>query len=171
MKASLRILGVTLVAGLAIGAALIVTACSGAGKSGKSASPGDNGGSAAAAGAAGSSWKRTDAKVRIRLHNLDSLSLKGLFIRFPADSARFPVLAGRSYTDYIAVDSAYRYAYIHAVAGDGRAWICQPTDFVGESPLVPGRYTFELSRARLLDSTGKAPGFLRLELLQDKEHP
>jgi hypothetical protein len=115
-------------------------------------------------------WTRSDAKIRIRLHNLDTLPLENVFVQWPVDSARFPSLPARGYTDYVAVDKAYRYAYIKAQSG-ARTWICQPMDFVGETLLEPGRYTYEIARAAIMDSAGNGPGFLSLEMLTDKEHP
>jgi hypothetical protein len=127
-------------------------------------------GSPGAEGAAAAVWKRTEAKVRIRLHNLDSLLLKDVLVGFPSDSARFPLLPGKGYTDYVAVDSAYRYAYIRSTSQDGLTWVCQPTDYVSERLLAPGRYTYEIARVGLVDSS-LGRGFLRLQLVEDKEHP
>lgn len=112
-----------------------------------------------------------DAKVRIRLHNLDSIALTDVHVHWPVDSARFDSLPSQAYTDYIAVDSAYRYAYVKAKAGK-RVWICLPMDFVGETPLAPGRYTYDISPAAVADMKDeKSMGFLRMELSVDKEHP
>jgi hypothetical protein len=114
---------------------------------------------------------RVDGKVRIRLHNLDSIALTDIFVQWPADSARFDSLPAKAYTGYIAVDTAYRYAYIKAKAGK-RVRICQPKDFVGESLLAPGRYTYAISPAGVLDEKDeKSLGFMSLELRIDKEHP
>jgi hypothetical protein len=114
---------------------------------------------------------RAAAKVRIRLHNLDSVALTDVQVRWPADSAHFDSIGAKAHTAYVAVDTAYGYAYIEAKAGK-RTWICQPTDFVGETPLAPGHYTYEISPAAVLDEkNGTSLGFLRLDLLVDKEHP
>jgi hypothetical protein len=165
-----RISGAALV--LLLAAALSISGC---GCSGRKA---DTGGNTVPKGSGGvmdtasipetGSWTRTDTKVRIRLHNLDSIALTDVHVRWPVDSARFDSLGAKAYTEYIAVDTAYSYAYIKAKAGK-RVWICQPMDFVGETPLAPGRYTYEISPAAVLDE--KSMGFLRLELLVDKEHP
>lgn len=111
-----------------------------------------------------SALTRSDAKVHIRLHNLDSLPLENVFVQWPADSARFPSLSALGYTDYVVLEKAYRYAYIKAQGG-GRTWICQPVDFVGETLLGPGRYTYEISRAGVMEES--ATGFLRLEMREE----
>jgi hypothetical protein len=113
-------------------------------------------------------WIRSDAKIRIRLHNLDTLPLENVFVRWPSDSARFPAIPAKGYSEYRAVDTAYRYAYVQAQQGR-ITWVCQPTDYVRETPLAPGRYTYELSKAGVMAE--RAAGMLRLELLVDKEHP
>ena len=114
---------------------------------------------------------RTDGKVRIRLHNLDSIGLTDLFVQWPVDSAHFDSLPPKAYTGYIAIDTAYRYAYIKAKAGK-RVRICQPKDFVGESLLAPGWYTYAISPAGVLDEKDETSlGFMGLELRIDKEHP
>ncbi len=179
-KVTIRVLGLLGLLGLA--------ACSCPAKSGKpagegtkSAAVGPNGSGAAhgngTATAQGSEpggastqggWTRTDAKVRIRLHNLDSIALTDVHVQWPVDSAHFDAIPAKAYTDYVAVGSAYRYAYIKAHAGK-RVWICQPMDFVGETTLAPGRYTYEISPAAVMEE--KSMGFLRIELLTDKEHP
>jgi hypothetical protein len=113
---------------------------------------------------------RTGSKALIRLHNLsDSLPLTEVLVRFPADSARIAFIAPRAYSDYFAVDSAYRYAFIRARSG-GRTYLCQPMDYTGESLLEPGRYTYELSQVRTRN-TQDTLGFFLLELLHDKGHP
>jgi hypothetical protein len=109
-------------------------------------------------------------KALIRLHNLsDSLPLTQVLIQFPADSAHVGFIAPRAYSDYFAVDSAYRYAFIRARSG-GKTYYCQPADFTGESLLAPGRYTYELSQVRSRNPQDTI-GFFVLELLEDKGHP
>jgi hypothetical protein len=110
------------------------------------------------------------SKALIRLHNLsDSLPLTQVLVQFPADSAHIGFIAPRAYSDYFAVDSAYRYAFIRARSG-GRTYYCQPADYTGESLLAPGRYTYELSQVRNRNPQDTV-GFFVLELLEDKGHP
>lgn len=48
-----------------------------------------------------------------------------------------------AYSDYLEYEEAYRYAYIRIESGE-ETFILQPFDFVGETPLPPGFYTYEL---------------------------
>jgi hypothetical protein len=115
-------------------------------------------------------WTQTDAKVRIRLHNLsDSLPLTEVLVAFPGDSAQIGFIAPRGYSGYFAVDTAYRYAFIKAKSG-GKEYFCQPADFTGETTLAPGRYTYELTQVRNRDKDA-AVGFFLLELIEEDGHP
>ncbi len=48
-----------------------------------------------------------------------------------------------SFTDYLEYETAYTYAYIK-IDTTGNSHVLQPIDFVGETPLGPGFYTYEL---------------------------
>lgn len=48
------------------------------------------------------------------------------------------------YSDYLSYETAYRYAYISVTSGE-ETYILQPIDYVGETALPPGLYTYELN--------------------------
>ncbi len=52
-------------------------------------------------------------------------------------------VAPDSYSDYLEYETAYRYAFIQ-IDTTGVSYTLQPIDFVGETPLSPGFYTYEL---------------------------
>ncbi|MDB5047730.1 MAG: hypothetical protein JWO30_801 [Fibrobacteres bacterium] len=115
-------------------------------------------------------WTQTDTKVRLRLHNLsDSLALTDVLVVVPGDSAHIGFIGPRAYSEYFAVDTAYRYAFIKAKSG-GKEYFCQPADYTGETTLTPGRYTYELTQVRPRDKDAVL-GFFLVELLEDKGHP
>ncbi|MEL6483900.1 MAG: hypothetical protein AAFU57_15920 [Bacteroidota bacterium] len=64
------------------------------------------------------------------------------------------VLAGESSSFYV-FDTAYEYGYVKAMV-DGKEYVAQPTDFVGETPLGPGQYSYLVS---IFDDT-TSPGTL-----------
>ena len=77
---------------------------------------------------------QANAPVRIRLLNRsDSLALEDVPVRFPHDSAHIAVLFPGRYSAFFSVDTAYRFAPIHAKAG-GKEYLCQPVDLTGEAP-------------------------------------
>lgn len=49
-----------------------------------------------------------------------------------------------AFSDYLEYESAYSYAYINITSGDEN-YILQPHDFVGETLLEPGYYTYALN--------------------------
>jgi len=64
------------------------------------------------------------------------------------------VLAGESSSFYV-FDTAYEYGYVKAMV-DCKEYVAQPTDFVGETPLVPGQYSYLVS----IFDTSTSPGTL-----------
>jgi hypothetical protein len=58
-----------------------------------------------------------------------------------------PIQSGER-SAYRAVKKSYRYAYTIAASGQ-RIYILQPIDFVGESLLPPGSYTFRFTAVEL----------------------
>lgn len=52
-------------------------------------------------------------------------------------------VASGEYSEYLEYEIAYRYAYIEIQSG-AETYTLQPTDFVGETPLPLGLYTYEL---------------------------
>ncbi|MDQ3002267.1 MAG: hypothetical protein M3Y08_13525 [Fibrobacterota bacterium] len=154
-----------------MGICMVLAAC--AGHKNEPAPKIGNAGTVSTAGSSGEAaeaWTPTDSKIHIRLQNLsDSLTFTHVLIMFPGDSARIPSIGPKGYSEYLAVDSAYRYAFVEAKAGK-QTYFCQPMDYVGEALLEPGRYTYALTPVANQDLTFKT-GFLRLELLKDKEQP
>ena len=52
-------------------------------------------------------------------------------------------IAPGSFSNYFVYEEAYRYAYIEITSGE-ETFVLQPIDFVGETPLPIGFYTYEL---------------------------
>jgi len=53
-------------------------------------------------------------------------------------------IAPNEYSEYLKYGTAYEYAYIKIESGS-ETYVLQPIDFVGEKPLTPGFYTYELN--------------------------
>lgn len=53
-------------------------------------------------------------------------------------------IAPEDYSDYLPYEVAYRYAFIAIKAGE-ETYLLEPIDFVGETELPPGLYTYELN--------------------------
>jgi hypothetical protein len=81
--------------------------------------------------------------VEVRVRNFSTLDFDSVMVRFPRDTQRYGrVEAGRA-SSYAVVTEAYRYDYVEVWIG-AEKYVLQPIDFVGESLLRPGRYTYGL---------------------------
>lgn len=81
--------------------------------------------------------------VQIRVANRSSLPFHQVVIGFPAGREEYGAVVPQGRTGYRQVAEAYRYAYVKVQAG-GRELVLQPIDYVGETPLEAGRYTYVL---------------------------
>ncbi len=60
------------------------------------------------------------------------------------DTFEWGDLAAGEQTDFYAVDKAYDYTYVNFFVGDVEFTI-QPIDFMGETPVEPGAYIYEIN--------------------------
>ena len=82
--------------------------------------------------------------VRIRIANNSSFAFDRVEAVFPEDAIEYGAIGAGDVSEYAQVSAAYRYAYIE-VEIDGEELKIQPIDYVGETPLEPGRYTYQLN--------------------------
>ena len=80
--------------------------------------------------------------VNLRVKNTSSVSYEEVIVS--SSEYVYENISAGSYSDYLEFDTLYSYAYIQILA-DGETYTLQPIDFVGETPLSPGFYTYELS--------------------------
>jgi hypothetical protein len=76
------------------------------------------------------------------------------------EKAYGPLASGKS-SDYMVFEGLYRYAYIR-VEVDDMEYILQPIDYVGETPLSSGDYTYRLDISNPSD-----PWSLTLEFIKE----
>ena len=81
--------------------------------------------------------------VMIRVHNSSDRVLESVEVQFPGQTEQYGVVGVDSSSEYRVVSEAYRYAAVQVMVG-GEAFSLQPIDYVGESLLVPGEYTYVL---------------------------
>lgn len=85
-------------------------------------------------------------EVRIRLKNTSDQAYTESFVASGValvDGTFFGTIAPGAYSEYKTVAKAYGIAYIRFVA-DGTERKLIPIDYVGEQPLKPGKYTYEV---------------------------
>ncbi|MBD0852379.1 hypothetical protein [Maribacter arenosus] len=79
--------------------------------------------------------------IQIRVKNVSSIHFDT--IQVGGDEMVHANVAPDSFSDYLEYETAYRYAYI-GISADGETYALQPIDFVGETPLPFGYYTYEI---------------------------
>jgi hypothetical protein len=82
--------------------------------------------------------------VEIRVANRSSRDFDRVVVNFYADPVDYGEVPAGAVSAYRLAKGAYRYAYVE-VRMDTARLVLQPIDFVGETPLVSGRYTYALS--------------------------
>jgi hypothetical protein len=98
--------------------------------------------------------------VRVRVRNSTGHNLEAIRVTAPRTSERFGSLEAGKTSRYHAANRAYIFPYIEALL-DGTVVRQQPRDFVGEEPMEPGTYTYEL---RL---SSKQPYFLHATVIRE----
>jgi len=83
-------------------------------------------------------------EVDIRVENASTHVLADIEVGFPEGRKGYGTLAPGQRSQYRTIKGAYRYAYIEAMVA-GSKMVLQPIDYVGESFLAPGRYTYIVS--------------------------
>ena len=82
--------------------------------------------------------------VQVRVANESSLAFGDVEVTFPEDHVDYGAVGSRGVSEYRRVTKAYGYALIVVQVG-GEELRIQPIDYVGESLLPPGRYTYALN--------------------------
>ena len=82
--------------------------------------------------------------VEIRIQNNSTFPFQRVDVVFPEDEVSYGAISAHSASDYRGVSKAYRYAYVEVeIAGEELR--IQPIDYVGESLLDAGKYTYVLN--------------------------
>lgn len=97
--------------------------------------------------------------VHVRVANNSSFAFDRVEVVFPENEVDYGSVSAHSVSEYTPVKTAYRYAYIE-VEIDGEVLKIQPIDYVGETPLVSGFYTYQLNVT--------VEGHLTLEFREDR---
>ena len=97
--------------------------------------------------------------AQIRVMNSSDTDFAEVIVNIAGTDHNYSELNSGEVSDYITFEKAYRYAYIEVSTGD-QDFVLQPVDYVGETPLSEGKYTYDLD---LLDGQS-----LTLTLIKDK---
>jgi hypothetical protein len=94
--------------------------------------------------------------VRINIQNSSNLDFDRVVALFPDQRVDYGAVPKGGQSDYRTVSLAYRYAYVEIFVGE-KTYVVRPIDYVGETLLSEGRYTY------VLDLRGDEP---RIELIR-----
>jgi hypothetical protein len=83
------------------------------------------------------------ANPEIRVANRSQTNFTSVRVGFPSGDVEYGPLAAGAASAYESVERAYRYAFVEVMIGDRRL-VMQPIDYVGETPLGGGRYTYAI---------------------------
>lgn len=89
------------------------------------------------AGLSGCASTTEVARTEIRVRNASNVAYENVIV---GDRSYGDIEPG-AVTDYQNWEQAYRYAYVSLTA-EGKPMVIQPIDFVGETPLGAGRFTY-----------------------------
>jgi hypothetical protein len=81
--------------------------------------------------------------IFIRVSNASQYQFDNIVVKAPGGENTYGTVAAGQKSDYKQFTQAYRYAYIKVTA-QGQDLVLQPFDYVGETPLTPGQYTYVL---------------------------
>jgi len=82
--------------------------------------------------------------LKIRLSNSSQYNFKDIVINTTTGDVNFGNLNSGQKTDYNEFNKAYRYAFVKLEI-DGKTYTIQPIDYVGETTLKDGSYTYEIN--------------------------
>lgn len=100
-----------------------------------------------------------DDAVELRFRNASAVDLTDFTYQSASEPLHFDLIPAGSTTEYREISASYRYGFVEAFVDTTRL-VLQPIDYVGESRLAGGRYTFVLT----VDLAGP---YLGLELQPD----
>jgi|3_EtaG_2_1085321.scaffolds.fasta_scaffold10032_3 hypothetical protein len=100
--------------------------------------------------------------VNIRLANTSNFDYKNIVINTTTGNVDFGDLNSGKFSEYKAFEMAYRYAYVELEI-NGNTLKLQPFDYVGETPLENGKYTYEI----YTESADEENGALSIKLIND----
>jgi len=102
------------------------------------------------------------SELNIRLSNISQFDFKNITVNTSNENVNFEDINSRQKTDYKTFDTAYRYAFIELEI-DGETYTLQPIDYVGETPLENGNYTYQIDVNDSQDQNGS----LNLTLVEE----
>lgn len=102
----------------------------------------------------GCSNEDSNSELRIRLSNGSKFNFQNITVNTSTGNVNFGNLSPGKNTTYKIFEIAYSYAFIELQI-DGKTYTLQPIDYVGETPLEKGNYTYEITANDSQEKYGK----------------
>lgn len=83
------------------------------------------------------------SEVHIRLSNTSTFNYQDIVVNTSTGNINFEDIGSGEVSDYKTFETAYRYAFVELKIDD-ETYTLQPTDYVGETPLSSGYYTYQI---------------------------
>jgi len=100
--------------------------------------------------------------VLIRIENASDFDFKNIVVNTGSGQDVYGDLNASQLSAYKTFESAFRYAFIELQI-DSDTFTLQPFDYVGETPLSPGQYTYKLTA----EDSGSQYNRLSLTFIED----
>jgi len=102
------------------------------------------------------------SEINIRLSNVSPFDFQNIAVDTSTGITNFENISAQEKTAYKTFQTAYRYAFVQLEI-NGEIYILQPIDYVGETPLENGNYTYQIDA----NDTQEQYGRLSLTLIVD----
>nr|WP_294929690.1 hypothetical protein [uncultured Flavobacterium sp.] len=102
----------------------------------------------------GCSSEDSDSELRIRLSNASKFDFQNITVNTSTGNVNFENVSSGQNTTYKNFSKAYRYAFVELQIA-GKTYTLQPIDYVGETPLKKGNYTYQITANDSQEQHGK----------------
>ena len=102
------------------------------------------------------------SELNIRLSNVSPYNFQNIVVNTGTRNTNFENINSQQKTGYKTFETAYRYAFVELEI-DGETYTLQPIDYVGETLLENGNYTYEIYANDSQEQYGK----LTLTLIEE----
>lgn len=103
-----------------------------------------------------------DTEVEIRVQNTSSFTIESLRIATGGGDFTYETLTPGQISDYNLFDYSYSYFFV-SFSIDTNSFIQQPIDYVGESKIKTGKYTYNIA----IETLGDRPDYFIGDLKKD----
>jgi hypothetical protein len=102
------------------------------------------------------------SEINIRLSNISQFDFLNIVVNTSTGNRNFENISPQEMTNYKSFETAYRYAFVELEI-EGEIYTIQPIDYVGETPLENGNYTYQIDANDSKERYGK----LTLTLIEE----